>query len=214
MYNNSNTAFKSVGFDANRNISLNSSDQVVEVLRCRCLPVYFTVAIAPYSIILTGLVPEPPCQVEEAQEDHQCLPHPGRPSALPWTSAVWSEYNQYRHGRWSLWHGNVWRRSLERGCQSNDGRWVSPLRPARALPTNNPLLTAVISPTNCCSFGTYVYMMGPGFGQLNQSSPLSSSLNSGLNSGINMGSALGAGSYQHYGLNALGRLWAGCQAPK
>lgn len=45
-----------------------------------------------------------------------------------------------------------------------------------------------------------------GFGQLNQSSSLSSSLNSGLNSGINLGSAMGAGSYQHYGLNALGRL--------
>lgn len=44
-----------------------------------------------------------------------------------------------------------------------------------------------------------------GFGQLNQTSPLSSTLNSGLNSGINMGSALGAGTYQHYGLNALGR---------
>ncbi|XP_037941914.1 homeobox protein orthopedia-like [Teleopsis dalmanni] len=42
------------------------------------------------------------------------------------------------------------------------------------------------------------------FGQLNQSSPLSSTLNSGLNSGINIGSAMGAGSYQHYGLNALG----------
>uniref|UniRef100_A0A6P4G2N6 Homeobox protein orthopedia-like n=1 Tax=Drosophila rhopaloa TaxID=1041015 RepID=A0A6P4G2N6_DRORH len=50
--------------------------------------------------------------------------------------------------------------------------------------------------------------MTAGFGQLNQSSPLSSSLNSGLNSGINMGSALGAGSYQHYGLNALGRCCA------
>lgn len=45
-----------------------------------------------------------------------------------------------------------------------------------------------------------------GFGQLNQSSTLSSSLNSGLNSGINLGSAMGAGSYQHYGLNALGML--------
>lgn len=42
-----------------------------------------------------------------------------------------------------------------------------------------------------------------GFGQLNQSSSLSSSLNSGLNSGINI-SSMSAGSYQHYGLNALG----------
>lgn len=31
-------------------------------------------------------------------------------------------------------------------------------------------------------------------------------MNSGLNSGINLGSAMGAGSYQHYGLNALGML--------
>lgn len=42
-----------------------------------------------------------------------------------------------------------------------------------------------------------------GFGQLNQSTSLSSSINSGLNTGINI-SSMGAGSYQHYGLNALG----------
>lgn len=45
-----------------------------------------------------------------------------------------------------------------------------------------------------------------GFGQLNQSSTLSSTLNSGLNSSINISSAMGAGSYQHYGLNALGEI--------
>lgn len=42
-----------------------------------------------------------------------------------------------------------------------------------------------------------------GFGQLNQSTSLSSSINSGLNTGINI-SSMGAGGYQHYGLNALG----------
>lgn len=43
-----------------------------------------------------------------------------------------------------------------------------------------------------------------GFGQLNQTASLSSSLNSSLNSSINISSAMGAGGYQHYGLNALG----------
>jgi len=62
--------------------------------------------------------------VEEAQEDHQCIPHPGRPSALPWTSAVWGQHHQYRHGRWPLRHGNVWRRSLGRGRKPHDSWWV------------------------------------------------------------------------------------------
>lgn len=43
-----------------------------------------------------------------------------------------------------------------------------------------------------------------GFGQLNQSSSLSQTLNGALNSGINMSSAMSSGTYQHYGLNALG----------
>lgn len=43
-----------------------------------------------------------------------------------------------------------------------------------------------------------------GFGQLNQTASLSSTLNSSLNSSINISSAMGAGGYQHYGLNALG----------
>lgn len=67
-------------------------------------------------------------------------------------------------------------------------------------------LSLSVSVSVCIAYHDLADLANPtGFGQLNQSSPLSSTLNSGLNSGINMGSALSAGSYQHYGLNALGR---------
>lgn len=56
------------------------------------------------------------------------------------------------------------------------------------------------SSTNWCS-------LGEGFSQLNQSSSLSQSLNGALNSGLNMSSAMSSGSYQHYGLNALGSIF-------
>lgn len=49
-----------------------------------------------------------------------------------------------------------------------------------------------------------------GFGQLNQTASLSSTLNSSLNSSINISSAMGAGGYQHYGLNALGEANFAC----
>lgn len=62
------------------------------------------------------------------------------------------------------------------------------------------------------TFFTHIYTrqsnklsFNKGFGQLNQS-PSLSSINSGLNSGINI-SSMGAGGYQHYGLNALGESW-------
>lgn len=61
---------------------------------------------------------------------------------------------------------------------------------------------------------TFVNRQHKGFGQLNQSTSLSSTLNSGLNTGINISSAMGAGSYQHYGLNALGELELPCRILK
>lgn len=78
---------------------------------------------------------------------------------------------------------------------------------------NRYLLFIVEHRTLCllvkCSYNKFLtfnmyFIQLKGFGQLNQSSSLSSSLNSGLNSSINISSAMGAGGYQHYGLNALG----------
>lgn len=68
----------------------------------------------------SGMVPEPSRQVEEAQEDHQCVPHTGRTAALARAASVWGEHHKHCHGRWTLWQRDVWRRSL--GRQSDDGR--------------------------------------------------------------------------------------------
>ncbi|XP_070140653.1 uncharacterized protein otp isoform X1 [Drosophila kikkawai] len=76
----------------------------------------------PHRVPCSGLVPEPSRQVEEAQEDHECVPHPGRPPALARPAAVWGQYHQHSHGRRPLRHRNVWRGSLECGRQSHDGR--------------------------------------------------------------------------------------------
>ncbi|CRL03506.1 CLUMA_CG016277, isoform A [Clunio marinus] len=95
---------------------------------------------------------------------------------------------------------------------TNVFRTPGSLLPSHGLPPFGANITNIAMSESLCGssmFGTDRWSVGvnpmtAGFGQLNQSSSLSQSLNGALNSGINMSSAMTTGTYQHYGLNALG----------